>query len=103
MNAKKTKFMTFNQQREIRIQTKEGNLLEEVKGLKYLGSWVSSTEQGVKTRKAMAWRACNKLNKIWKSRILRHINIKLFQATVESVLLYGCELWTITKKIGKAL
>ena len=31
------------------------------------------------------------------------IRIKLFHATVESVLLYGCETWTITTKIRKAL
>ena len=29
--------------------------------------------------------------------------MKLFQATVESVLLYGCESWTISKKIEKGL
>ena len=28
---------------------------------------------------------------------------KLFHATVESVLLYGCETWTITAKIREAL
>ena len=29
--------------------------------------------------------------------------MKLFQATVESVLLYGSETWTVTNKIGKSL
>ena len=103
MNAKKTQFMTYNQSTCVDIQTVDGNPLEEVKDFKYLGSWVRSTEQDIKVRKAMAWKACNKLTKIWKSSLPRQLKVKLFQATVESVLLYGCETWTITKKIGKAM
>ena len=74
-----------------------------MKDFKYLGSWVQSTGQDIKVRKAMAWKACNKLTKIWKSILSRNLKIKVFQATVESVLLYGCETWTITAKIRKAL
>jgi hypothetical protein len=103
MNAKKTQFMVYNQPTDVEIQTVDGSLLQEVKDFKYLGSWVGSTEQDIKVRKAMAWKACNKLSNIWKSTLTRHLKVKLFQATVESVLLYGCETWTITKKIGKAL
>ena len=103
MNAKKTKFMAFNHQTVTKIQTQEPSLLKEVQDLKYLGAWVKSTEQDVKTRKAMAWKACNNLSKIRKSNLCKNIKIKLFQATVESVLLYGSETWTVTKKIGKAL
>ena len=95
--------MTYNQSTCVDIQTVDGNPLEEVKDFKYLGSWVRSTEQDIKVRKAMAWKACNKLTKIWKSSLPRQLKVKLFQATVESVLLYGCETWTITKKIGKAM
>ena len=51
----------------------------------------------------MAWKACNNLSKIWKSNLSKNIKIKLFQSTVESVLLYGSETWAVTKKIGKAL
>ena len=56
MNAKKTKFMAFNQQTVTKIQTQEPSLLEEVQDMKYLGAWVKSTEQDVKTRKAMLGR-----------------------------------------------
>ena len=51
----------------------------------------------------MAWKACNKLTKIWKSTLSKNLKIKLFHATVESVLLYGCETWIIATKIRKAL
>ena len=90
MNAKKTQFMVYNQPTRVEIHTVDGSCLEEVKDFKYLGSWVQSTKQDIKVRKAMAWKACNKLTKIWKSTLSRNLKIKLFHATVESVLLYGC-------------
>ena len=103
MNAKKTQFMAFNQPTCVEIKTVEGSPLEEVNDFKYLGSWVKSTEQDIKVKKALTWKACNKLTKIWNSTLSRHLKIRLFQATVESVLLYGCETWTINKKIRKSL
>ena len=33
----------------------------------------------------------------------RHIKLSLFHATVESVLLYGCESWTLTHTLQKSL
>ena len=51
----------------------------------------------------MAWSACNKLDKIWGSNISRVIKIRLFVATVESVLLYGSETWTLTKTLSNRL
>ena len=54
-------------------------------------------------RKALAWSACHKLDKIWTSKLSRPIKIKLFTATVESVLLYGCEAWTLTVALKKKL
>ena len=86
MNAKKTQFMVYNQPTRVEIHTVGGSCLEEVRDYKYLGSWVQSTEQDIKVRKAMAWKACNKLTKIWKSTLSRNLKIKLFHATVESVL-----------------
>ena len=59
--------------------------------------------QDIKTRKALAWKACNKLTKIWKSNLPISANVKLFQATVESIQLYGFETWTVTTKIRKML
>ena len=53
--------------------------------------------------KAAAWRACSKLNKIWKSSLLKSFKLLLFNATVEFVLLYGCEAWTITPKLAMQL
>ena len=53
--------------------------------------------------KAAAWRACNKLNEIWKLSLPRKFKLRLFSKTVESVLLYSCPAWTITTKLVKEL
>ena len=102
MNSAKTKCMKFNQD-HVQLKTQDDSQLEIVDDFKYLGSWVKSSEQDVKVRKAMAWKACNKLSKIWQSRLSRNVKIRLFQTTVESVLLYGAETWTVTSKLGKVL
>ncbi|XP_072018181.1 uncharacterized protein [Amphiura filiformis] len=41
--------------------------------------------------------------KIWKSSLSTRFKQRLFTATVESVLLYGCEAWTVTSKLAKEL
>jgi len=46
----------------------------------------------------MAWRACNKMDQIWKSNLNRTLKIRLLTSTVEAVLLYGCETWSLSKK-----
>ena len=53
--------------------------------------------------KALAWKALNKLDKIWKSDLPKKHKLNFFRATVESILLYGCATWTLTKAEEKAL
>ena len=50
-----------------------------------------SSEKDFEIRKAMAWLACNKLKLIWSSNLSIFLRIRLFRATVESVLLYNSE------------
>jgi len=102
MNSSKTKFMAYNIS-DASIKTSDGAALEEVKNFKYLGAWMESTEKDIKQRKAAAWRACSKLQNIWKSCLPRSFKLRIFSATVESVLLYGCEAWTVTPKLAKVL
>ncbi|KAJ4941094.1 hypothetical protein JOQ06_027381 [Pogonophryne albipinna] len=50
LNAKKTEVITYNILPEHPpLTTTEGTVLKEVKDFKYLGSWVNSTEQDLKT------------------------------------------------------
>ena len=64
---------------------------------------MENTDKDFKVRKAFAWSACNELRKIWTSTLSKRIKIRLFIATVESVLLYGAETWTITQTMKKQL
>ena len=102
-NAKKTKVMAFNQAIDPILKTKDGSALEIVQKFTYLGSQVSSSKADIKRRIALAWSAANKLTKIWKSDLSKKFKIDIFRATVESVLLYGCETWTLTKDLERKL
>ena len=67
---------------------------------KYLGATLtkdgrSTTE--IKSRLAIATSAMAKLQKIWKSKEISFpTKIKLYRSLVLSILLYGCESWTMT-------
>ena len=104
MNIGKTKYMTANLWGpDERIWAKSGIPVEKKSNFLYLGSWIKSTESDIKVRKAKAWAACHKLKRIWTSNIKKSIKIRLFTSTVESVLLYGSETWTLTKRLTKMI
>ena len=64
---------------------------------------MESSEKEFEVRKALVWRSCYKLKKIWSSTLSRKMKERLFIATVESILSYGCETWTLTKYLTKRL
>ncbi len=103
INAKKTKSMIYNIDEPGHIYTQDGSKLEIVTDFKYLGSHTESTKADIKARKGSAWKACNKLKKIWKSSLSRAFKIRLFQALVESMLLYGSAMWTPTITLDRQL
>ena len=103
INVKKTEFMAYNQPGDITIQTTSGELLKKVQNFKYLGGLVATSERDFEIRKALAWSACNKMKKIWKSNMNRKIKVRFFRATVESVLLYNSETLTINKSMQKRI
>ena len=102
MNEKKTEYMCFNQTGS-KLTSKSDRELNEVNNFQYLGSWIKTTEKDLSIRIAKAWSASNKLEKIWKSDLSRKLKIQFFRATVESVLLYVSECWTLTKQLQKRL
>ena len=69
----------------------------------YLGSSVSSTEKDIDTRLTKAWSAIDKLSIIWKSDLTDKMKRIFFQAAVVSILLYGCTILTLTKRLEKSL
>ena len=98
INEKKTEFMSFNQNSPT-IKTLNGSELTRVDDFRYLGSWINDTRKDINNRICLAWTALNKLSMVWKSTLDSVKKTKLFQACVESVLLFGCESWSLTKDL----
>ena len=48
-------------------------------------------------------RHSNGMSKIWKSNVSKDLKIRFFIATIESILLYGCESWALSKVQEKSL
>ena len=101
INAKKTEFMAYNQDGQ--IKSVAGNNIKQVDNFVYLGSSIQTTEKDIQIRKAKAWSALNKLDVIWKSNMPSKLKRDFFKATVETVLLYGSTTWTLTKKQESSL
>jgi len=100
LNAKKTKVMPINiDPNAVNVNTLDGTKLNVVDDFKYLGSWVASTEHDIRTRRAQAWKVLHDMKKIWKSNLSPQLKRRVFVASIESVLLYGCEAWTLTKQM----
>ena len=96
INAKKTEFMCYHQAGQ--IKSLNGHDIKHVDHFTYLGSNIQSTEKDIQIRKAKAWAALNKLQKIWKPDLSKQLKRHFFKAVVESVLLYGSTTWTLTKQ-----
>lgn len=103
LNETKTECMPINIRNNIQIKTLSNNILKFVEDYKYLGSHILNSEKDFNTRKGMAWSACNKMDKIWKSNLNRTIKIRLFRVTIEPILLYGSETWTLSAKQHRRL
>ena len=107
LNDSKTEYMNYTKSNNsidnMIIKTVKGYILKRVNDYKYLGSFASSSEKDFNARKGMAWSACNDLHKIWTSKLAQRIKIKIFRATIEPILLYGSETWTLPVRLEKRL
>ena len=86
-----------------KVKSLDGTKLEVVEDFNYLGAWIASTQKDISIRRARAWSALHSMKKVWKSGMSDNLKRRLFVTTVESVLLYGCEAWSLTVKDEKAL
>ena len=48
-----------------------GELLKQVEDFKYVGSLIADSKRDIEVRIGLAWKALNKLDKIWKSKLKR--------------------------------
>ena len=79
-----------------KITTINGTILAVKEDFKYLVSYISSTEKDIRVRKAYAWKALHDLKNIWHCAMPDYLKRAIFMASVESILLYGSEAWTLT-------
>ena len=77
--------------------------IKKVNDFKYLGSHIKDSENDITIRKTLTWKACNKLNKIWRSNLPNSLKIQTFRTLVEPILLYGSETWTMTRAMERSI
>ncbi|XP_071795689.1 uncharacterized protein [Asterias amurensis] len=90
--AKKTEYMVYNIGDHAPLKTFGGSSLKEVDDFKYLGSRMQSTEK-----------ALHDMKKIWTSQQPKGLKMRFFHAAIKTILLYGCESWTLTKAMTKSI
>ena len=103
INQNKTELIVENIPEPEPLLTCDGHTIKTADDFKYLGSWIRDPNKDIKNRKSKAWAACHGLKKVWNSDLTDELKCRLFVATVETVLLYGCETWTLTKQMEKSL
>ena len=92
--------MYFNQ--KVDISSLNGGSLKLVDKFTYLSSSIGSTESNINMIRAKAWTAIKRLSIKWMSNRSDEIKRSLFHAAVVSILLYGCTIWKLTKRIEKS-
>ena len=105
-SAKKIKLMTNNTSginTEIKVN---GQKLETVTSIKYLGSVI--TDEGSKSeilsRVAQTTAALARLKPVWSDRsISLSSKIQLMHSPVTSIFLYACESWTLTAELQRRI
>ena len=96
ISVPKTEYMTVNCNPQPSLEV-YGQQISHVSDFKYLGSMMASSISDLNRRKALAWAAFWKLEKIWRnSSISLATKIRLFNTTCVTVLLYGCESWVLS-------
>ena len=104
LNEGKTEFISNSQESQnTSLKTLNGTDIKKVDDFKYLGSWIMDSGKDFTIRKAQAWSACNKLARIWCSNLPNKSKVSLFQATIQPILLYGSETWTLSSRQQKRL
>ena len=101
INLQKTEYIRigdFSDDNHPALRVSSGDIAE-VSDFRYLGSWIMSPHKDFAVRRACAYEVANKLWRVWKSGCSRKTKIRVFKATVESVLFYGAETWTLTTQL----
>jgi hypothetical protein len=92
----KTECMTVNCSPQSPLEVYEQPIKHEP-DFRNLGSMRASSINDLTRRKALAWTAFWKLEKIWRSSTISiATKVKLFNVTCVTVFLYGCDSWILS-------
>ncbi|KAI5728919.1 hypothetical protein M8J77_006673 [Diaphorina citri] len=101
INVSKTKVMRIGTERRMNV-TLDGEKLEEVENFKYLGGMIysnGSCTQEIRSRIAMGKTSFMKVQDLLTARrIPMKLRKRFAKCYIWSVVLYGCETWTMRKK-----
>ena len=106
INSTKTQIMTNSEGRftsEIKINNEP---LKVVDSFKYLGAIIDDkgSKAEILARTGQTIAALSRLNVIWYDKTLKlKMKIRLLQSLVNSIFLYACETWTITKELQRKI
>ena len=102
LNAPKTKYMHLNPLINTTLVSSDGSPIELVQDFKYLGGYTDSGYD-MNTHIGQAWSALNSLDRIWKASIKKETKLKVFKASVETILPYGSDSWLLNVALSKKL
>ena len=77
--------MHLNPSTNTTLVSSNGSPIELVQDFKYLGGYTDSGYD-MNTRIGQAWSALNSLDKVWKAAIKKETKLKVFKASVETIL-----------------
>ena len=107
INVKKTKTMLVSRKEGKSVQIKiDGQLVEQMRKFKYLGSIVSEDGrclEEVKVRIGMAKDAFKKRHELMTRNMNISIRKKMVKTLIWPVALYGCETWTLRNEESRRL
>ena len=107
ISIEKSKVMSSGSEDTVVDIKMSGSQLERVDRFKYLGAYLTrdgTSTNEIKVRTGTATSAMTRLTRMWKSdNINFRIKHRLYQSLVVSILLYGCEAWTLTAQLEKKI
>ena len=104
--------MEINSTKTQIIANSEGSFTSEIKinneplkvvySFKYLGAIIDDKGSKAEILARTGQTIATRLNVIWYDKTLKlKLNIRLLQSLVNSIILYACEAWTITKELKR--
>jgi hypothetical protein len=103
INVAKTQYMTIPHDTTGTQLSISGVAITQVEDFTYLGTNIADSQSAFHIRRGMSWAAAKSLQPIFNSNASVEVKVNLFRATVEQVLLYGCEALTITPSFSRVV